>query len=64
MEHAVNNQAKIQTIRRLMLSGKLNYEQAKAEAQPVIDDINTTAKRLAAKHKLHARTIHFEELMR
>jgi hypothetical protein len=64
MSNAVENQAKIQNIRRRMLCHDITYEQAKAEAQPVIDDINTAAKRLAKKYNLPARKVSFAAMMR
>jgi len=64
MSNAVENQTRIQDIRRRMLSHDITYEQAKAEAQPVIDDINTAAKRLAKKYNLPARKVNFAAMMR
>lgn len=64
MSNAVKNQAMIQDIRRRMLSHEISYDQAKAEAQPILDGINIAASQLAKKYKLPARKIGFEELMR
>jgi hypothetical protein len=64
MQTAVDNQLKIADIRRRMLSHDITYEQAKAEAQPVIDHINAAAKRLAKKYNLPARKVSFAAMMR
>lgn len=64
MQTAIDNQLKIQNIRRRMLSHDITYDQAKAEAQPIIDDINTAAKRLAKRYNLPARKVSFAAMMR
>ena len=64
MQSAIDNQQKIASIRNRMLNGTLSYEQAKAEAQPIINDINATAAQLARKYRLPARKVSFAELMR
>lgn len=64
MSNAIANQQKIQNIRCRMMSGEISYEQARREAEPVIANINSTAKRLAKKHNLRAKLLSFEELMR
>lgn len=47
-----------------MLGGDISYNEAKAEARPVIDEINTTAKRLAKKYGLTSSKVSFAALMR
>jgi hypothetical protein len=64
MQTAVNNQLKIADIRRRMLSHDITYDQAKTEAQPIIDNINTAANQLAKKHKLRAPKVSFAAIMR
>jgi hypothetical protein len=64
MSNATENQAKIQNIRCRMLNHDITYEQAKAEAQPIIDDINIAAKRLAKKYNLPAHKVNFAAMMR
>jgi len=64
MSNAVENQVKIQNIRQRMFNGEITYHQAKELAQPIIDDINTTATRLAKKYKLPARKIDVVSMMR
>jgi hypothetical protein len=64
MSNAVENQARIQAIRRRLLSGELSYFQAKVEAEPIIAEINNTAKRLAKKYNLPASKVSFAGIMR
>ncbi len=64
MQTAISNQLKIADIRRRMLTHEISYEQAKAEAQPIIDDINTAASQLAKKYKLRAPKVSFAAMMR
>lgn len=64
MQTAIDNQQKIANIRRRMLSGELSYEQAKAEAQPIIDNINAAAQCLAKKHNVRAGKLTFAAIMR
>ncbi len=64
MSSADENRIKIQDIRRRMLNGELTYEQAKEEAQPIIKQINFTAKQLARKYNLRPRNVGFSEMMR
>ena len=65
MDVAIRNRTKVQMIRRRMLSGEITYEEAKAEAQPIIDQINETAARLAKKHGIKARgKVSFAAMMR
>jgi hypothetical protein len=64
MSNAVENQARLQDIRRRMLSHEISYDQAKAEAQPIIDDINAAANQLAKKYKMRAPKLSFAAIMR
>lgn len=41
---------KLYQIRFLLIGGHLTYDQAKAAAQPFIDEINTRAKTVAKKY--------------
>lgn len=61
---AVQNQEQIADIKRRMSSGELSYEEAKAEAQPVIDRINAKAKELAKKYNKRPKLMNFSEIMR
>jgi polyhydroxyalkanoate synthesis regulator phasin len=64
MEKAVDNQAKIQDIRKRMLSGEITYDEAKAEADPIIDEIYERAKVIAKKYNQRATRLSFAALMR
>lgn len=64
MQQAVTNQTKIQDIRRRMLTGAISYEQAKAEAQPIIDAINAKAVEVAKRHNVKPGKLNFAAVMR
>jgi hypothetical protein len=64
MNQAVSNQVAIKDIRRRMLSGAISYEQAQAEAQPIIDAINTKSAVLAKKYGMKATKLSFAAMMR
>jgi hypothetical protein len=59
MTQAIKNQEAIADIQRRMASGELSYDQAKAEAQPIIDGINAKAAEIAKKYNLRAKKISF-----
>lgn len=61
---AADNREKIADIRRRMQAGQINYDQAKAEAQPVIDAINSKAKLIAKKYKKRPQLVSFAAIMR
>jgi len=64
MNQAITNQEKIRDIRRRMLSGAISYEEAKAEATPVIDGLNLKAKEIAKKYGVRTGKLNFSQLMR
>lgn len=64
MNQAATNQEKIKDIRRRMLSGAITYEEAKAEATPIIDAINARAKVIAKKYGVSTGKLNFSQLMR
>lgn len=64
MSNAAANIEAIRTIRGKMLSGELTYDQAKAEAQPIIDSINEKTKEIAKKHNRKASKVSFAAIMR
>lgn len=64
MTPAEQNRAKMQDIRRRMLSGKISYEQAKAEAEPIIEAINEQAKVIAKKYNQRPAKVSFAAIMR
>lgn len=62
---AAENQAKITAIRRRMLNGEITYDEAKAEAQPIIDAINERAKVIAKKYNQRpGKVVSFAAIMR
>lgn len=64
MEDAIINQTAMSYIRKRMLSGQITYDQAKAEAQPIIDNINDRAKVIAKKYNRKASKVSFAAIMR
>ena len=54
----------IQNIRSKMLSGVLTYDEAKAEAQPIIDEMNELGRKIAAKYGKKHTNFTFASLMR
>lgn len=54
----------ISNIRRKLLSGVLTYDEAKKEAQPIIDEMNEKARAVAKKWGQRHRNFTFSELMR
>lgn len=61
---AQDNQEKIADIKRRMVAKEISYEEAKAEAQPVIDRINAKAAEIAKKYNKRAKKLSFSEIMR
>lgn len=55
---------KIETIKIKLLQGYLTYEEAKAEAEPIIKEMNQKAKEIAHKHRRAHRKFTFSTLMR
>lgn len=55
---------KIETIRIKMLRGVLSYEDAKAAAQPIIDEMNEIGRKIAAKYGKRHTNFTFANLMR
>lgn len=55
---------KINEIRSKMLSGVLSYDEAKAEAQPIIDEMNELGRKIAAKYGKKHTNFTFATLMR
>lgn len=55
---------KIETIKMKMLHGLLTYEEAKAEAQPIIDEMNIKAQEIARRHRRRHKKFTFNQLMR
>lgn len=57
-------QNKINQIRGKMLRGELTYDEAKKEAQPIIDDMNKIGREIAAKYGKRHSNFTFAYLMR
>lgn len=55
---------KIELIKMKMLYSSLTYEEAKAEAQPIIDEMNKRAKEIAHRHRRKHKNFTFSTLMR
>lgn len=55
---------KIELIKMKMLYGSLTYEEAKVEAQPIIDEMNQKAKEIAHRHRRKHKSFTFGTLMR
>lgn len=55
---------KIETIKMKMLYGLSTYEEAKAEAQPIIDEMNKKAKEIAHRHHRTHKKFTFSQLTR
>lgn len=55
---------KINEIRSQMLSGVLTYDEAKAVAQPIIDEMNELGRKIAAKYGKKHTNFTFATLMR
>ena len=64
MNQAVDNREKIQDIRRRLLRGAIDYEQARDEAQPIIDAINEKSAEIAKRHNMKAKKMTFAGIMR
>lgn len=61
---ASDNMAKMQDIRRRMLSGKITYDEAKAEAAPLIAAINERSAAIAKKYNKRPTKLSFAAIMR
>lgn len=54
----------LQEIRCKMLRGLISYDEAKAEAQPIIDEMNKKGREVAKKYKQKFKGFTFSSLMR
>lgn len=61
---AGDNRAKMQDIRRRMLNGTITYQEAKEEAQPLIDAINAHSATIAKKYNQKPMKLSFAAIMR
>lgn len=55
---------KIRQIKSRMLQGQITYEQAKAEAAPIIKEMNDKAKAIASKYGKRHTPLTFTYVMR
>ncbi len=55
---------KIQFIKAEFMAGGITYDEAKAKAQPVIDEMNLVAKRVAKEHGMRHKPISFINVFR
>jgi len=60
----MNYRAQVFDIRSRLLIGALTYDEAKKEADPIIDEMNRVGKVIAANHKKHFTPFTFTSLMR
>lgn len=63
-DQAIKNRAAIEDIKRRLKIGAISYEQAQAEAEPVIELINKVGAEIAKKHKKRYTPVGFSYLMR
>lgn len=63
-EQANTNRNALASIRSRMLRGELTHDQAKAEANPIIQAMNVRAKELAKEHGAKFYPIKFINIMR
>ena len=63
-EEAIKNRQILYGIKNRLLYGEISYEQAKAEAEPIIANINEKATELAKKYGMKPQLVNFHSLMR
>jgi hypothetical protein len=63
-DQAIKNQTDMEDIRKRMLSGVISYDQAKAEAAPIITAINAQSAIIAKKYNKRASKLSFAAIMR
>lgn len=61
---AAENRDKLYGIRKQMLSGQITYDEAKEQAAPIIEAINTKAKEIAKRHGKRPQLVSFGAIMR
>lgn len=55
---------KIQDIKIKLLYGKIDYDTAKFESEPIIKEMNKKSQEIAMRHKQKFQKINFTQLMR
>lgn len=58
------NRQQIANIKRALILGWINYEEAELQAKPVLENINTRGREIAKKYGRKYRDITFAEVMR
>jgi len=61
---AISNREAISEIKRKLNTGELSYDEAKAQAKPIIEAIYAKHKEIAKKHNKRAVKLTFAGLMR
>lgn len=64
MTQADLNQAEIQSIRFLLKTGEISYDEAKKRAEPVIKLMNTRIEEISKEYGMTPRKVSFIGLMR
>jgi hypothetical protein len=64
MEKAVANREALYGIRDRLFYGEISYEEAKKEAEPIINSINEKAVELAKKYGAKPQLVNFQSIMR
>jgi hypothetical protein len=64
MEKALDNRTRLYGIRDRLFYGEISYEQAKAEAEPIIAEINKKAVELGKKYGMKPQLVSFQSIMR
>lgn len=60
----MNNQTKLQQIKMSMTLGNITYDEAKIQAQPIIDEMNIRGAEIAKEHGRTFRKFTFTGIMR
>lgn len=63
-DQAQKNRDAIESIRHRMNSGAITYEQAQAEAKPIIDAMNARMAEVSKEHGFKPKKLSFRYLMR
>ena len=58
------NRQQIANIKRALILGWINYEEAELQAKPILENINTRGREIAKKYGRKYREITFTEVMR
>ena len=63
-ETANKNRDAIQSIRKRLLQGVIDYDQAQDEAKPIIEAMNVAGNKIAKEHGMPYKKLSFNSLMR